>query len=541
MTEKEEKDRCQQIQEMILREMDCNNGISDEEILEYIEEQVLKMGHTVYLPVGKKQEMIRTIFNSIRKLDVLQEILEDNSITEIMVNGPNHIFIEREGSLLPYSKSFSSQSKLEDVVQQIVGKVNRRVNEANPIVDVRLLDGSRVNIVLPPVALEGPVVTIRKFPEQPISMDKLLEIGSITEEAAGFLMKLVQAKYNIFISGGTGSGKTTFLNALSEYIPSEERIIVIEDAAELQIRGIPNLVRLEVRNANIEGKNEITIRDLIKSALRMRPDRIILGEVRDAAACELLNVMNTGHDGSLCTGHANSPKDMLNRLETLVLIGMDIPLLAVRNQIASALGVLLIAETALRVSYRAALQLADDIAADPLHLRQFHGVMSPLCSKRPSGGGHTYPRQPAAQRSFHSLRNPAGYLCHLLNVLNLSVQHGPAAMLLFFNSQNLQPLFHYTARHADDAAGTDVQCVDQPLVLLFPLLGHSSHLIPALTKGYMDMASRSHGTPYPLCIRKWGNASTPVNQYLGPPKGLSLRLPSIKGSAEVSPQLSAVE
>ena len=340
MTEKEEKDKCQQIQEMILREMDCNNGISDEEILEYIEEQVLKMGHTVYLPVGKKQEMIRTIFNSIRKLDVLQEILEDNSITEIMVNGPNHIFIEREGSLLPYSKSFSSQSKLEDVVQQIVGKVNRRVNEANPIVDVRLLDGSRVNIVLPPVALEGPVVTIRKFPEQPISMDKLLEIGSITEEAAGFLMKLVQAKYNIFISGGTGSGKTTFLNALSEYIPSEERIIVIEDAAELQIRGIPNLVRLEVRNANIEGKNEITIRDLIKSALRMRPDRIILGEVRDAAACELLNVMNTGHDGSLCTGHANSPKDMLNRLETLVLIGMDIPLLAVRNQIASALDII---------------------------------------------------------------------------------------------------------------------------------------------------------------------------------------------------------
>ena len=213
----------------------------------------------------------------------------------------------------------------------------------------------------------------------------------------------------------------------------------------------------------------------------------------------------------------------------------------VAHQIASALGVLLIAEAALRVSHRTALQLADDIAADPLHLRQFHGVMSPLCSKRPSGGGHTYPRQPAAQRSFHSLRNPAGYLCHLLNVLNLSVQHGPAAMLLFFNSQNLQPLFHYTARHADDAAGTDVQCVDQPLVLLFPLLGHSSHLIPALTKGYMDMASRSHGTPYPLCIRKWGNASTPVNQYLGPPKGLSLRLPSIKGSAEVSPQLSAVE
>jgi len=339
MTAEEQKKKCQEIQEMILKEMDCNHGVTDEEILEYIEEQVLKFGHTVYLSVEQKEEMIRTIFNSIRKLDVLQEILEDNSITEIMVNGPDHIFIERDGCLVPYPKCFSSQSKLEDVVQQIVGKVNRRVNEANPIVDVRLLDGSRVNVVLPPVALEGPVVTIRKFPEQPISMERLLELGSITEEAAYLLRKLVQAKYNIFISGGTGSGKTTFLNALSGFIPSGERIIVIEDAAELQIRGISNLVRLEVRNANIEGKNEVSIRDLMKSALRMRPDRIILGEVRDAAACELLNVMNTGHDGSLCTGHANSPKDMLSRLETLVLTGMDIPLQAVRSQIASALDI----------------------------------------------------------------------------------------------------------------------------------------------------------------------------------------------------------
>ena len=288
MTAEEQKKKCQEIQEMILKEMDCNHGVTDEEILEYIEEQVLKFGHTVYLSVEQKEEMIRTIFNSIRKLDVLQEILEDNSITEIMVNGPDHIFIERDGCLVPYPKCFSSQSKLEDVVQQIVGKVNRRVNEANPIVDVRLLDGSRVNVVLPPVALEGPVVTIRKFPEQPISMERLLELGSITEEAAYLLRKLVQAKYNIFISGGTGSGKTTFLNALSGFIPSGERIIVIEDAAELQIRGISNLVRLEVRNANIEGKNAVTIRDLMKSALRMRPDRIVLGEVRDAAACELL-------------------------------------------------------------------------------------------------------------------------------------------------------------------------------------------------------------------------------------------------------------
>lgn len=274
MTREEEKQRCQEIQEKILMEMEGDNEVSDEEILECIEEYVLKLGHTVYLSVEKKEEMIRTIFHSIRKLDVLQEILEDNSVTEVMVNGPNHIFIEKNGYLLPYPKSFSSQSKLEDVVQQIVGKVNRRVNESNPIADVRLLDGSRVNIVLPPIALDGPVVTIRKFPDKPISMDKLLEIGSITEEAARFLMKLVQAKYNIFISGGTGSGKTTFLNALSEYIPEEERIIVIEDAAELQIRGISNLVRLEVRNANIEGKNAVSIRDLMKSALRMRPERI---------------------------------------------------------------------------------------------------------------------------------------------------------------------------------------------------------------------------------------------------------------------------
>lgn len=313
--------------------------MTDEEILEMIEECVLKMGHELYLSVEKKEEMIRTVFNSIRRLDVLQEIIEDNDITEIMINGPNNIFIEKDGSIQKYPKVFSSQSKLEDVVQQIVGKVNRRVNEANPIVDVRLLDGSRVNVVLPPVALDGPIVTIRKFPEEPFSMERLVEIGSITEDASQFLKCLVKAKYNIFISGGTGSGKTTFLNALSDYIPKDERIITIEDSAELQIRNIPNLVRLEARSANVEGKNEVTIRDLIKSSLRMRPSRVILGEVRDAAACELLSVMNTGHDGSLSTGHANNPLDMLRRLETLVLTGMDIPLMAVRSQIASALDI----------------------------------------------------------------------------------------------------------------------------------------------------------------------------------------------------------
>lgn len=339
MTEEEEKKIFQEVREKIVRQLEMESGVTDEELLEYIEEYVLNMGHNIYLSVEKKEEFIRTIFNSIRKLDILQEILDDGTITEIMVNGPNHIFIERDGHIQPYPRKFSSKEKLEDVIQQIVSQVNRRVNEADPIADVRLPDGSRVNVVLSPVALDGPVVTIRKFPDKPISMEQLLEFGSITAEAAEVLKKLVQAKYNIFISGGTGSGKTTFLNVLSEYIPKEERIIVIEDAAELQIRGIPNLVRLEVRNSNLEGKNAVTIRDLLKSSLRMRPDRIILGEVRDAAACELLSVMNTGHDGSLCTGHANSSKDMLSRLETLVLTGLDIPLQAVRSQIVSALDI----------------------------------------------------------------------------------------------------------------------------------------------------------------------------------------------------------
>lgn len=397
MTEEEEKESCSQIQEMIVNEMNRGNGISDEEILECIEEHVLKLGHTVYLSVGKKEEMIRTIFNSIRKLDVLQEILEDNSVTEIMVNGPNHIFIEKDGRLQPYPKKFSSQEKLEDVVQQIVGKVNRRVNEASPIADVRLLDGSRVNVVLPPIALEGPVVTIRKFPEQPISMDSLIELGSITKDASIMLGKLVEAKYNIFVSGGTGSGKTTFLNALSEYIPAEERLIVIEDAAELQIRGIPNLVRLEVRNANIEGKNAVTIRDLMKSALRMRPTRIILGEVRDAAACELLNVMNTGHDGSLCSGHANSPKDMLNRLETLVLTGMDIPLLAVRSQVASAIDII-VHLGRLRDKSRRVLEIVEVIG-----IQQGEIQIQPLFSFQEEGQDETGRVQGKLCKTTHSL------------------------------------------------------------------------------------------------------------------------------------------
>ena len=336
-----EQEMQEQIGNEVLQAIDREHAMNDEEIWEAIQNRVLKMGQKRYLTVEEKQELIQNIFNSLRKLDVLQELLEDEEITEIMVNGADHIFIERNGRLQRYPRAFSSRRKLEDVVQQIVSRMNRMVNEANPIVDVRLEDGSRVNVVLPPVAINGPIVTIRKFPSHPITMDKLIAIGSISSQAADFLKSLVRAGYNIFISGGTGSGKTTFLNALSNYIPSDERIITIEDSAELQIQGIANLVRLEARGANLEGRNAVTIRDLIISALRMRPDRIILGEVRDAAACELLSAMNTGHDGSLSTGHANSPEDMLSRLETLVLTGMDIPIEAVRCQIASAIDIVI--------------------------------------------------------------------------------------------------------------------------------------------------------------------------------------------------------
>lgn len=330
----------QKIQGELLTELKQGVSFSDEEMRDEIEMRVLKHGQIEYLTIEEKMELVRKIFNSIRRLDVLQELLEDPEITEIMINGPEHIFIEKDGRLMDSGKRFPSRSKLEDVIQQIVSKVNRVVNEASPIVDVRLLDGSRVNVVLPPVALDGPVMTIRRFPKTPFHMDKLLELGSITREAADFLRLLVEARYNIFISGGTGSGKTTFLNVLSNYIPPTERIITIEDSAELQIRNIANLVRLETRNANLEGRNEVTIRDLVRSALRQRPDRIIIGEIRDAAVIELLSAMNTGHDGSISTGHANSPADMLRRLETLVLTGMDIPLAAVRSQIASAIEII---------------------------------------------------------------------------------------------------------------------------------------------------------------------------------------------------------
>lgn len=330
----------ERLQQDVLESIDLTTEISDEELLSTIDEILVVKSRENYISMQEKRKLRRDIFNSIRRLDVLQDMIEDPSITEIMVNGVKDIFIEKDGLISRSSKCFESEEKLEDVVQQIVSQSNRIVNASNPIVDSRLPDGSRVNIVLPPIALDGPVITIRRFPDNPITIEQLIEFESISSEAAAFLERLVIAKYNIFISGGTGSGKTTFLNVLSNYIPTNERIITIEDSAELQLRRVANLVRMEVRNGNTEGSNQITIRDLIKTSLRMRPDRIIVGEVRDEAAIDMLQALNTGHDGSLSTGHANSPSDMLNRLESLVLLGADIPLVAVRRQIASAIDII---------------------------------------------------------------------------------------------------------------------------------------------------------------------------------------------------------
>ncbi len=315
--------------------MDLSRELTDEEVKELILQEVLRFSSRNYLLLEEKLRIQKELFNGIRRLDMLQELIEDPLVTEIMVNGPEDIFVEKGGRLFRWDKQFTSGQKLEDVVQQIVSFCNRSISKANPIADARLSDGSRVNIVLDPIALNGPVITIRRFPEHPIRIARLIEWGSVTREAADFLKETVAAGYNIFVSGGTGSGKTTFLNALSEFIPPGERIITIEDNAELQLVTAENLVRLEARNANLEGGHEITIRDLIRTALRMRPDRIIVGEVRGAEAIDMLQAMNTGHDGSLSTGHANSPKDMLSRLETMVLMGMDLPLTAIRRQIAS--------------------------------------------------------------------------------------------------------------------------------------------------------------------------------------------------------------
>ena len=334
------EDYKRRIKQEVLDRIDMMDQQDDAAIKELIDDSLEKSENFHVIPLSKRIQLSKEIFYSIRRLDILEELTEDPKVTEIMINGKDNIFIERDGRIYKWNKAFESDSKLEDVIQQIVAKCNRTVNESSPIVDARLANGSRVNIVLPPISLSGPIVTIRKFPDKPIDMDKLISFGAISKEVVLFLEKLVKAKYNIIISGGTGSGKTTFLNALSNYIPKDERLITIEDSAELQIQGVSNLVRLETRNANVEGCKEITIRDLIKSSLRMRPDRIIVGEVRGSEAIDMVQALNTGHDGSLSTGHANSAKDMLARLETMILMGMDLPLSAIRGQLASGIDII---------------------------------------------------------------------------------------------------------------------------------------------------------------------------------------------------------
>ena len=318
------------------------NAMTDAELEEAVEALVNQQLQGLYVPIEQWALIVKQVYSAIRGFGLLDAIMADDDITEVMINGPEDIFIEKKGCLQKLDQSFESESRLEDIVQKIVGLAGREVNQANPIVDTRLPDGSRVNVVLPPIARNGATVTIRKFSKTPMTIEQLIKFGSITQDIANVLEKLIRAKYNIFICGGTGSGKTTFLNALSNYIPKEERVITIEDSAELQIVGIDNLVSLETRNANASGAGQITIRDLIKSSLRMRPERIVVGEVRGAEALDMLQAMNTGHDGSLSTGHANSTKDMLSRLETMVLQGAEgLPLEAVRQQIASAIDIII--------------------------------------------------------------------------------------------------------------------------------------------------------------------------------------------------------
>ncbi len=329
-----------ELRRRVQEKLDYVKDLSDDEVGQTIDEALLEQRELMIYPVELRRRLRKELFDSLRRLDILQIFVEDSSVTEIMINGKDHIFVEQDGKLRELDTGFESMEKLQDVIQQIVAGCNRVVNEASPIVDARLPNGARVNIVMSPVALNGPIVTIRRFPDKPITMERLLRLGSISLEAAVFLEATVKAGYNIFISGGTGSGKTTFLNVLSHYIPSEERVITIEDSAELQLQGLPNLVRLETRNSNVEGCSEITIRELIRSSLRMRPDRIIVGEVRGAEAIDMLQCLNTGHDGSMSTGHANSAKDMLARLENMVLMGMELPLAAIRQQIASGVDIL---------------------------------------------------------------------------------------------------------------------------------------------------------------------------------------------------------
>ena len=328
------------LRQMVQERLDYGRDYTDEEVEDTIDEVLMEQENLELCSVELRRRLRKELFDSLRRLDILQIFVDDSSVTEIMINGLDHIFVERDGQLQELDRAFDSMEKLQDVIQQIVAGCNRVVNEASPIVDARLSNGARVNIVMSPIALNGPIITIRRFPDKPITMQKLIAMETISPEAADFLKTLVKAGYNIFVSGGTGSGKTTFLNVLSGFIPPEQRIITIEDSAELQLQGIPNLVRLETRNGNAEGCREIGIRELIRSSLRMRPDRIIVDEVRGAEAIDMLQCMNTGHDGSMSTGHANSAADMLSRLENMVLMGMDLPLPAIRNQIASGVDII---------------------------------------------------------------------------------------------------------------------------------------------------------------------------------------------------------
>lgn len=366
------------LRQRLMEQMESRMQVEDEELRDLIDMAILEAAEGAYLPLKERLCLRKELFDSFRRLDILQELVDDPTITEIMVNGTEHIFVERQGHVEELEKHFDSVGQLEDLIQQIVSRVNRTVNLASPIADARLEDGSRVHVVLAPVALNGPILTIRKFPE-PITMERLIELKSISREAAAFLQKAVERGLNIFISGGTGSGKTTILNAMSGYIPQEDRVITIEDSAELQIRHVTNLVSLETRVENRDGSQEISMRDLIRASLRMRPDRIIVGEVRGGEALEMLQAMNTGHDGSLSTGHANSAKDMLSRLETMVLMAAELPLAAVRSQIGSALD-LMVHVGRMRDRSRKVLEITEVIGYENGEIR-----LSPIYQFQESG------------------------------------------------------------------------------------------------------------------------------------------------------------
>lgn len=362
------------ITDKVRNSLDFDRQCTDKDVKKFVESTIFEYSRENYLSIAEKLEIAETTFNSMRRLDVLQPLLEDHLITEIMVNGPETIFIEKDGYVQKENVKFESREKLEDVIQSIVAGSNRTVNESVPIADARLQDGSRVNVVLEPAAISGPILTIRKFSKEPLKLSHMIAMGTLSEEAANLLKLLVKAKYNIFVCGGTGCGKTTLLNALSEAIPRDERIITIEDSAELKINGIENIVRMETRNPNSEGRGNITIRDLIKTSLRMRPERIIVGEVRGPEAIDMLQAMNTGHDGSLSSGHANSVRDMLARLETMVLMAAPLPAEAIRQQIASAIDIVIFMSR-MRDKTRKILEISEidgyrngEISINPLYI-----------------------------------------------------------------------------------------------------------------------------------------------------------------------------